>query len=220
LLTLTAGILRISYRQQVAGSNKMPEGPNASVLVKYVFENPWPLSLILLVVAIVAGWTGLREGMPRRVSLAGVLGALAAAILLIGFLVETSGERAKSLVRDFVEAVVRKDLVVASGHIADAAVLSAVSPDNPGLDADAILEGLCNFTTRYTIESNDITMLRGFTEDSETATVHLGCYTIVDFPTISKWVLQVRKHPDGEWKITRITCISINDRTPSLDWMR
>ena len=198
----------------------MPKAPQSSVLTTYVLENPWPLSLILLLFAAVIGWIGFREGMPRKITTAGILAALGAILLIIGSMVQTSGERAKSLVRQFVDAVVQGDIVAASGMISSQAILSAGSPSNPGLDADAITEGLSNFASRYTIESNDITMLRGFTEDSETATVHLGCYTVVDYPAVSKWVLRIRREDNGSWKIARITCISINDQTPSLDWMR
>jgi ketosteroid isomerase-like protein len=197
----------------------MPEPPAVNLFTRYVLENPWPLGLVLLALAAVMAWTGMRDGFLRRTQTAVGLALLGLIVILAGLLVTTAGERAKAVTRSLVEAAVAGDTIGAVSHFADDAVLTVGSPRNPGFELDFIRDQLIRLRERYQIDSNSITMLKGFTESSDLGTVHLACYTTVNgFPyaTPSRWVVQVRRQPDGEWKVERLTCVSIGDKTPPI----
>jgi hypothetical protein len=198
----------------------MPEPPDVGLFTRFVLENPWPVALALLLAASWLAWTGLREGLGRRVKVAAGLALVGAAVLVTGLMVDTAGERAETITRALVDAAVQKDSPTAMTLFSTDAVFSAGSPNNPGFGIDFITERFDRLATHYTIESNSMTTLRGYTKSTDEATVHLACLTTVSpfpYPTASRWVIQVQRQPDGSWKITRLTCVSINEQTPSLD---
>jgi len=197
----------------------MPPPPDVSLLTRYVFENPWPLGMGLMLVAAWAMWTGLRQGIKRRQQTAGVLALISIAVFSAAFLVQTSGEHAKAVVRGLVAAVVDGD-PSADGFFASRAVIAFGSPKNPGHGLEMIEQGLARVASQYPIESNSTTMLRGYTQSGDVGIVHLACWTTVRGgygPTPSQWVLRVERQLDQSWLITHITCVSINNQTPSSD---
>lgn len=196
----------------------MPAPPETSVFTQYVLENPWPLAGILLTVAAILAWTGFREGMAKRLQASACLAIAGAALLAAGYLIETAGERARTVTRALVDSVVKKDLIAADALLANAAVLTLGSPNNAGVDKSEILRSLEDFAARYTIESNSISSEKAFTESSDAGVVHLSCTTTVQqapYPTFSQWVVQVERQSNGEWQVTRLTCVTINNQTPS-----
>jgi hypothetical protein len=63
--------------------------------------------------------------------------------------------------------------------------------------------------------------MNSYTESHSAGVVHLACRTTVNgFPNASKWVLRVERQPDGSWKVTRLTCVSINEQTPPMELVR
>ncbi|MDY7108765.1 MAG: hypothetical protein SYC29_09020, partial [Planctomycetota bacterium] len=89
----------------------MPQPPNVGLLTRYVLENPYPLGAGLLVIALVVGWLGLRDGRSDRMIIAVASVLLAAGVIAAGLLVVTSGEHGRRVTRDLVEAAVTEDLV-------------------------------------------------------------------------------------------------------------
>jgi ketosteroid isomerase-like protein len=175
---------------------------------------------------VVAAWmwsTGRRDGSKPRMRVAAGFGAAAVIVPLTGWFVVTSGEHARIVARDLVQAVVSKDNTTASALLASDCVLTVAAPNNPGLDRPAIIKSFDAFAQQYSIESNSIAMLRVYSESSDCATVHMSCSTTVDsfpYPNFSRWVLRVRRQADGSWRIVRLMCVSINNQTPSLDRLR
>lgn len=201
-------------------SATMPEPPDVSVFTRYVLENPWPLGLAFLLLASWFGWSGIREGLGQRLRAAGILAALGAAVFITGWIVVTAGEHAKMVTRQLVDAVVKSGAGAAATFFTDDAVLTFGSPKNPGYGDGIIQSRLIPSADRFRIESSTITMLKGYGESSDSALAYLGCYTTVDgFPNISQWVLHVKRQSVGSWKVSRLTCVSINDQTPPIDVM-
>ncbi len=196
----------------------MPEPPHVDIWTRYLFENPWPLAALLLLVGVILAWTGLREGLKNRMKVSILPFLLAGVVILTGYLFTTSGEQAEDVTRTLVRKAVVGNTGEAIALFADNAALTLSSPNNPGFDLDYIRTQLVNLARQYRITSNRITKLHGYTESSDQATVHLACTTEVDngyAPTPSQWVLIVQRQEDDTWKITRITCISINWQSPS-----
>ena len=82
----------------------MPDPPSVGLVTRFLFENPYPVGLLSLAVAGGLLWTGLREGRRERLTIAAIGIALGAAVLTIGAAVVTSGERARTVTIELVEA--------------------------------------------------------------------------------------------------------------------
>lgn len=198
------------------------EIPQSSLLTRYVLENPWPAAIVLLAAAGIVGWMGFREGLVNRQRAAFVLALAAIAVAAIGTLITTSGERAKHLTRELVERTVSRDIVAAAALLSDDAVIAFGSPQNPGYGVEYINE-LLDRSLNHDIESNSITTLRGATESNDAGIAQLACATTVGgfpYPNVSQWLIRVTRQSDGAWKVSHITCVSVNNQTPSMERMR
>jgi ketosteroid isomerase-like protein len=198
----------------------MPEPPPVGLITRYVFENPYPAGLLLLALAAGFAWTALRSERPERLRVAGALAAIGAAILLIGALVVTAGERARRVTLAVVDAAVAGDVVAAGSYFADDARLAFGSPTNPGVPRRDIQSRIDQLDGKYRIQSNQVTMLRAYTESSDRATVHLACRTTLERgfgPTPTSWVLVVQRQDDGTWKISHVTWVALAGRSPGSD---
>src|SRR5687768_6623741 len=145
----------------------MPTPPQASLFTRYVLENPWPLGISLLVIAAYVLWVGLRDGLDKHQKTGVVLGIGGVAALATGYFVQTSGERARAIVQAFVNAVVNEDLHSADALLADNAALSVSAPNNPAIAKDLIMSSLSEFAARYTVEDNQISAMKSYTESAE-----------------------------------------------------
>ncbi len=195
----------------------MPEPPDVGWLTRHLLENPYPASLATLAIAAGLAWIGLRDARSDRLVAAVILAALGGAAMLTGALVTTAGERARRVTQDLVAAAVDGDVGAAMRLLDDEAILAFGSPKNPGFGLDSIHDQLTRLTDRHPVESNRMTTLRAYTESPERAIVHLACITEVVRgygPTASQWVLRIEPDDNGTWKVTHITCVSINGRTP------
>ena len=201
-------------------AQQMPAPPPVGLFTRYVLENPYPLGLVLLAIAVALAASGLRQGRVDRLRWSLLPLALAAGVLLAGLLVATSAERAKVATRRLVDAVVGEDLVGVMNCFADDALLHLGATTNIGMDVDAIRDGVSRFAGRFDVESNRISMLDGYTESSTRATVHLALWTDAGGygPTPSQWVIAVERQDDGAWKIADLTFISVAGRAPPTSW--
>ncbi|MHC4991922.1 MAG: hypothetical protein ACYTGC_13175 [Planctomycetota bacterium] len=196
----------------------MPDPPHVSLITRVVFEHPWPLTIVLLAAAGALTWTGLRGGLTRRLPIAVLLAAIGGGLVLVATLVVTSGELARQVTRDFVEAVVTSDVVRAVDLIAVDGALTIGAPTNPGWDKDSITTQLSNLDRIAAIGSNRITRLDAYSATPDEGVVHLACWTEGEGNggvAVTQWVLRVRRQADGEWRIHRLTWISLNGQPAS-----
>jgi hypothetical protein len=195
---------------------KMPDPPSVGLIERYVLENPWPLALLLVVAAILIGWTALVQGHLKRLPASVILMGLALAIVALGYFIQTSGERARLVTRQFVEAVAAEDVSGATLLLAPDATFAFDSPLNPGYDMRFIKTQLQRARDDFEIESNRITRLEGYVVNEDRGLVHLTCWTEAGYgPTRSQWVIEVSRQADGSWLISRLTCLRIGDRAAS-----
>ena len=190
-------------------------------LTPYVLENPYPLGVLMLAVGAGLAWTALGAEDRRRLIIAGVLAALGAAILAVGAVIVTPGEHARRVVLEVVDAAVQADIPLATASFADDAVLSMGSPSNPGYSRDSIAQRMQGLAGRYRIASNRVTRLESSTESRQRGIVHLACRTELQLgfgPVPTSWVVQVDRQPDGTWKISRVTWVTLASRTPPERW--
>ena len=195
----------------------MPDPPSVGLMTRFLLENPYPVGLVLLAVAGGLLWTGLREGRRDRM-VVGLIGlVLAASVLAVGAIVVTSGERARRVTIELVEAAVAADVVDVMSHFAAEATFAFASPTNPGFPLDYIRQQASRLEAQYRIESNRITQLKVYSTSGDSAIVHLACSTTADRgfgPTPTQWVLQMQRDDQGDFKIVHITWISLAGNPP------
>ncbi|MBT8486067.1 MAG: hypothetical protein HKO59_02610 [Phycisphaerales bacterium] len=198
----------------------MPDPPSVGLFTRFVLENPYPLGVGLAAFALVLVVAGFREGRMDRVRLAGVPLLLAVAVLATGTLVVTSAERGKQVTRALVDALVADDAVGAMRLFADDALLHLGATTNVGYDIDFIRDGVSRFVDRFDVVSNRVTMLDGYRETADRATIHLGAWTDAGGfgPAPSQWVVVVERQTDDTWKVTDLTLISVAGRAPPTSW--
>lgn len=198
----------------------MPEPPTENLFTRYVLENCYPLAIVLVLVGLVIGWLALREGRLDRLRLAAVPLVLGVVTAAAGMLVVTPAEHAGVVIRDLVDDVVAGDVTGTMRHFSEDASLQFGTTRNPARDVEGILAVLDRFVGSVTIESNRITRLRAYTTSGETATVHLGNWTETERfgPARSQCVVDVKKTPDGAWKVDRVTVVSVNGQGPPSGW--
>lgn len=191
------------------------------MLTRYVFENPWPVGIVLLAIAAGLGWTGLHAVDRRRLIAAGVVALLGAAVMVAGKAVVTPGEHARDVVLEVVDAAVAADVATGAAALADDASLSLGSPNNPGFPRDIIVRRMDGLTGRYRIEGNRITNLDARTVSSDRGVVDIACVTELSLgfgPVPTSWTIQVDRQTDGTWKISHVTWVTLAGRVPPRTW--
>jgi hypothetical protein len=190
-----------------------------SALRHYLFENPYPVGGSLIVIGIALAAMSLRSGIAGRMR-AGLAFALAgAAVIAVGAVVTTAGERARAATRALVDRVVAGDITGAAGLFAEDALLHFGQPAAIGHDLDWIIAGLSEFDASYTVESNRITKLRGETEARTAGTVVLTCWTEISSGFHrSEWIVRVERQEDGAWRIADLTFVALDGRAPPDSW--
>lgn len=195
----------------------MPDPPNVGLFMRFILENPYPIAVVAIVVGAGLLISGLREGLRNRQRI-GILGiSVAIAVLIIAWSVTTSGEHAKALTRSLVEATIQADAIKVMSHFTSDATMSFSSPTNPGYPINFIEAQAIRLESQFSIESNRIRSLKGFTQSANSAIVHLSCSTTIVGgygATPSSWVLRIERQDDNSWKIVHFTWVSILNRPP------
>jgi ketosteroid isomerase-like protein len=196
----------------------MPDPPDVNLFTRYVLENPYPLAGLMVIAAFVAGWIGLRDGRRNLLATAGAGVLIAGIVFMIGTIVITPAERGEQVTRQLVDRVVAGDINGVMLLFAPDATFAVGSPQNPGVDVNGIRRQAEWLDGRYTITSNRITSLKGYSESSSRAVVHLHCRTEGGGrgPVPTQWVLWIDEQPDGQWRISRITMVSMFGQTPTI----
>ena len=195
----------------------MPDIARSGFFTNFVLENPWPLAGLFTIVAGTIFWLAVQRDDRRLVVPAALVFAVAAVILAVGLLVETSGEAAADRTRDFVSAA-------SDGRIDE--MLAGLDPDatlhvgrieNPGLPIEDLRRMIDALGSRHRIEQNTITLINSVGTSSDTALVELACLTRTtsSIGTVpSRWLLEWERG-SGRWLVRSITAISIAGRTPT-----
>ena len=187
----------------------------------YVLENPWPLGVLLLAIAAGLAWTGLQAVDRRRLLAAAAVAVVGAAVMVAGKAIVTPGEHARGVVMEAVDAAVAADITTLAAAFADDSALSLGSPNNPGFSKDAIIRRLEGLAGRYRIKSSRVTKLDATTVTPDRGVVNFACVTepTLGFgPVPTSWIIQVDRQPDGTWKFSHVTWVTLGMRAPPRSW--
>ncbi|MDI9402728.1 MAG: hypothetical protein QM516_02545 [Limnohabitans sp.] len=178
---------------------------------EWLFENPWPLALLLGAVALIGLWRALTGGGQRDWIAAGIAATLAALSILVGRLVVTPGEHAQAAVEEFIDRAIALDVDGAFQLFTADAVFNYGNREAPSEQVGALRSALESLKTRNRIESNRVTRIAAATLDDRTGEVEFSCSTAVervDAAVPSRWIARVRRVGE-RWQIDRLTFVSL-----------
>lgn len=191
--------------------------PDESLLGHYFLENPWPLGLFSLAVTLILALIWYQQGNGRIAIASGVALIITGAIFLLEAVVVTPAEHATVLIRSVVDSAEAGEPDAILETIAPNASLHLESLQQPGRPFSDLEGSIRSLERANRISDNWVTGLRGWTLDSNRAIVHLACLTTTESSYGSvpnTWVFEVRRSPDGAWRIQRIVFESLMGRTP------
>ncbi len=195
----------------------MPPEAETGTLTRWVFENPWPLSLGLLVIAASIVAYAIRRDDQRPFRFALGFGLAGAAVLITGLLVETAGERAEASTRQLVGLAVDGDVDGMIDLLGPAATLHLGRVENPGYPRDELERNLDALRSRQRIEDNTISRLDSAEGRDGSVWVDLGCFTRTGSSggwVPSRWVIEWSPTTGDDLRIRSITLVNLAGRSP------
>ena len=195
----------------------MPDDARDSLFSQWILENPWPFTIVMLLIAATIGWIAIQRDDRRPLVVAGVLAGLAVLALGVGIVVETPAEAAAAATQEFVEDAEagRIDLLVA--RLDPEATLHPGRIENPGFPVEDLRAMLDALGGVHRIERNSITLLEAVGIGGDAAMVELACLTRTSSSlgyVPSRWIFEWERRND-RWMVRSITAASIAGRTPA-----
>lgn len=192
--------------------------PPESTSVRYLLENPWPLGLFLLGIAVVGVvlWHQRGGRLPALIAAGGLLSSIG--VFTLEALWETSGEASRALVEQLVHDAEDADVEAVLGAFMPGARLHVGSFKTPPRFIDDIHNDFQTLRSRNRIEVNSITRLRAISTTSNTAQVELSCVTRTSnsmYQVPTTWVFSCRRAEDGSMRLWRVLFESVMGKTPS-----
>ena len=188
------------------------------LITRYVLENPWPLVIILLLIAGAGTYIAIQRDDQKllRLPLSFVIGAIA--VFLAARFFTTPGEEVAAATRQFVQHAEDGRSADMISMLAPNATLHVGRAGSTGLPLEDLERELQTLDTRHRIISNQITQLDTEQESADRILVTLSCYTSTEssYGSVpSSWLLEWIPTSNGGWEIRRLTALRIAGRTPS-----
>jgi len=197
-----------------------PDFPDPPYLTVYTLEQPWPLCVTLLGVAVavfvIAGRAGSRRG-----QYAAILPAAAGIIVpIVAFLVVTERERMTAATHALIEACAADPFVKADfARLIDETAAMAYGDDT--LKRDQIIALAENVLTRSPIVEHGVSALMVDRSADDYGKAYLAIFGRVAFgggfetPFKASAVIHWRRGAGDQWRAARIEQIFVNDRPAS-----
>lgn len=189
-----------------------------NLITRHVLENPWPLVIILLLLAGGGTWLAIQRDDRKllRIPLAGLIGAVA--VYLAAMFVTTPGEEVAAATRQFVQHAEEGRSIDMIGMLASNATLHVGRAGSSGRPLEDLERELQTLDGQHRITSNRITQLDTADQGDDTILVTLSCYTSTEssYGSVpSSWLLEWTRTSNGGWEIRRLTALRIAGQTPS-----
>ncbi|MAC18935.1 MAG: hypothetical protein CMJ23_04505 [Phycisphaerae bacterium] len=195
----------------------MPPEAGTGTLTRWVLENPWPLSIALLLLAAAILIHAIRRDDRRPIRFAVGVFVLAIGCLATGLLVETRGESAEESTRKLVAAAVDGRIEDMIDLFEPEATLHVGRVETPGYPRSELERNLEALRSRQRIEENMVTRLDSANGREDSVWIDLACMTRTNGSggwVPSRWILEWRINDTTEPRIRSITLLNLAGRTP------
>jgi hypothetical protein len=176
-----------------------PPLPAPPRLPHYLFENPWPGAVFLLVIAVLVLFIGNSRGRAREGALlAGLLALSAAGFIAASLLVTTERERLRDEMRRLIAATATADTEALAPLLASDVALNVLGRQFPE-DKEGILGLVAAHVDRH-----------GGGQTLGRVRVSADVAGMTDVGNRSWWRVTWRKGPDGRWTAVNIEGLQID----------
>lgn len=189
--------------------------PGSPSLTRLLFENPLPLTLILLVAALVLYVVfNSRAKFKQGLVAAGVCVLAAGGVWITAALVQTEHEKLRAAARELVDAVATSDVDALEDLLGPDARLSSV-PTLGEISKNAIIEAVsANLGPgkSFEVEEHSIQEIQTAVDGPRSGRVQLRVRVQVKqmgYPNISWWALGFSRGDDGTWRVVSIRALAI-----------
>jgi hypothetical protein len=189
--------------------------PGPSMGTRLLFENPLPVTLVLLVAGLVLYVVlNARGRFKQGLALAGACVLVAGGLWILAALVQTEHEKMRGAARDLVDAVATVDLAQMDELLAPEARLSSV-PTLGDMGKAAIIEavgGNLGPGRVFEIDEYAIQEMQTALDGPSSGRVQLRMRVDVKqmgYPNVSWWALGLSLGPDGNWRVVSIRALAI-----------
>ena len=195
----------------------MPPEARTGFIEGWILDNPWPLAIMIMVVAVVVFLIAMQRDDRRLLQIALAGGGVSLLVLAIGLFIETKGESARIRTRGFVQAAVDGRIDDMLDTLDDDVTLHVARVQTPGYPRSNLEIALDGLRSRHRIEDNSITLLDSATSPDGAVWVELACMTRTN-STVgwvpSRWILEWQRSETDGWRIRSITAMKIAGTVP------
>ncbi len=191
-----------------------PDLPAAPLLDRLLFENPWPLSIALVVLGVGAYLVLNSRGKPGKGGVFALIGLLlAAAVWVASSMVVTTRERLELLTKELVAAVATADTTQLDRLLAPDIRLYAFFATD-GIGKDLILDRVrrdFGASGPYRVKEHAVLENDATLDGPRVGRVQVKVRVTSEnfgFPNLSWWKIDYREE-GGQWRVTGIEPISI-----------
>lgn len=189
--------------------------PGAPLMSRLLFENPLPLSLVLLVAGLVLYVVlNARARFKQGLIAAGACVLAAGAAWILAALVQTDHERMRHASRDLIDAVATANLAALDDLLGPDVQLSSV-PTLGDISKAAIIQAvIANLGPGRTFEIEDYSIqeMQTALDGPDSGRVQLRIRVQVKqmgYPNLSWWGLGLSRGVDGQWRVVSIRALAI-----------
>lgn len=195
----------------------MPKEANTGFIEGWILDNPWPLSIMIVIAAVILVILAMQRDDRRLLKIALGTAGVGMVVLAVGLMVETAGESARGETRRFVQAAVDGRVDDMLGTLHEDATLHVARVENPGFPRSNLENALDGLRSRHRIEENSITLLDSAESPDGSVWVELACMTRTNSTggwVPSRWILEWRRKETDPWRIRSITAMKIAGTVP------
>jgi len=205
-----------------------PELPAPPWLVANIFEAPWVLVCVLLLVGM-AGYFVLRASRPREALVCGAVGpGLALLVAVLSFAVTTEREKLARLADGFVASIARADAEAVGAQLLDSATLRLMGRDTNWSKPDLVMQVESKMKGMYAVKNRQATVSRvSVSVDGENvARTQFRVAAVSDsmgWPVGMWWLMHWRKEAasgrGGEdvWRVSGMELLSVDGLSPGAE---
>lgn len=203
--------------------------PDPPLLERLFLEEPWPLTVGLILLAAVLGVLAYQR-LQKKLTIAALVAALlAVAIGLTAKFVETDREQVRDATEQLVAATAPMNLTRIRGMLDPDVVLIIGDDEDAPIRIERLLAQLEAADQRYPIDTNLIKLLEAQSLDAASPGVPRA-RTLIDVLSIARngraltrWQIDWEKQPGGVWRVKRIQWLQQPHPmgvSPSWGWLR
>jgi hypothetical protein len=196
------------------GGANVPRLPDSPLAARRLFEEPLPLTILLVAAAVIVWFILGRAGKQRPALIAAGALVLAAAIpIILAAAVQTTGERLRAQSKDLVDAVAAGDVSRVDGLLrSDVTVRPWSSLTHDGVLA---LVG-ADMRSQYAVKEQEVLESRAAIDGPNAARTQLHVRVVPESaaaggPVASWWILfWAKSSADNQWRVVAIECQQID----------